>query len=196
MKTAFDIINSILEKELDIIKDSKRRTIAKKIVKELNLSKLRVLSLDEIAGESYFYKPEYSLIDNTLESGFDVKRIKNKKNMQFKDEICITFPSLSSYYLIDRNGREYHNKEIIELTNNLSWNVAVTYNNKIIGESKSRIHIINSQGDWLKKQDTDYKAVIWITEENKKKKAYCIYLISREEYEDIYERTYNKKLDI
>lgn len=37
MKKAIEIINGILEEELDVIAEGKRNTVAKRIVKELNL---------------------------------------------------------------------------------------------------------------------------------------------------------------
>lgn len=60
MKKAIELINGILEDELDVIAEGKRNVIAKRIVDELNLDRMQILSLDNLPKESRSFKPPVS----------------------------------------------------------------------------------------------------------------------------------------
>lgn len=60
MKKAIEVINGILEEELDVISENKRNTVAKRIVEELKLDRIQILSLDELSEKSCSYKPPVS----------------------------------------------------------------------------------------------------------------------------------------
>lgn len=57
MKKAIEVINSILEEELDVIAEGKRNVVAKRIVEELKLDGMQIVSLDELSKDSCYIKP-------------------------------------------------------------------------------------------------------------------------------------------
>lgn len=67
MKKAIEIINGILEEELDVIAEGKRNTVAKRIVKELNLDGIQFFSIGkEALGKSHSFNPAFLLIFNYI----------------------------------------------------------------------------------------------------------------------------------
>jgi CRISPR/Cas system CMR-associated protein Cmr5 small subunit len=65
MKKAIEIINGILEEELDVIAEGKRNTVAKRIVKELNLDGIQFFSIGkEALGKSHSFNPALYKTDN------------------------------------------------------------------------------------------------------------------------------------
>lgn len=59
MKSAYEIITKVLEEELDFIAEGKRNVVAERIVEELHIDRMNILSLDELS-ESSTYKPSVS----------------------------------------------------------------------------------------------------------------------------------------
>ncbi len=60
MNNSIEMINEILAEELDVIAKDKRKAVAKKIVDELKLDRLQILSLDNLPKVSGSFKPPVS----------------------------------------------------------------------------------------------------------------------------------------